>query len=55
MPPVVLARLSGVQFDRVDGQWQATVETVDMSVRPLLLSTATLQRVLMPALATPPK
>ena len=54
VPPVVLARLSGVQFDRVDGQWQATVETVDMSVRPLLLSTATLQRVLMPALATPP-
>lgn len=54
VPPVVLARLSGVQFDRVDGQWQATVEAVDMSVRPLLLSTTTLQRVLMPALTTPP-
>lgn len=54
VPPVVLARLSGVQFDLVDGQWQATVASVDMSVRPVLLSTATLQRVLMPALATPP-
>ena len=54
IPPVLLARLTGVQFDRVDGQWQASVDAVDMSVRPLLLSTATLQRALMPALATPP-
>lgn len=53
-PPVVLARLHGVAFTQVDGQWQASVDAVDMAVRPLLLSTATLQRVLLPGLATPP-
>lgn len=54
VPAVVLAQLSGVQFNRVDGQWQVTVDSVDMNVRPLLLSAATLQRVLVPTLATPP-
>lgn len=48
-----LACLRGVHLRQQGGQWQASVDTVDVTVRPLLLSTAVLQDLQWPGLSQP--
>lgn len=48
-----LARLRGLHLQQDADGWTATVNDIDLTVRPLLLATSVLQNLLSPALATP--
>lgn len=48
-----LARLRGLHLKQDADGWTATVNNIDLAVRPLLLATSVLQNLLSPALATP--
>jgi hypothetical protein len=44
--PVVLALIKGITVERRDNQWTLTAGTPDITVRPVLLATATIQELL---------
>ncbi|RZL11915.1 MAG: hypothetical protein EOP40_00860 [Rubrivivax sp.] len=48
-----LARLRGLHLQQAADGWTATVDRIDLTVRPLLLATSVLQNLLSPTLATP--